>query len=84
MPTERRWPLEPLLEAVGGRRAVVFECRVSGATVEHWAEHGLSDRQADRSACRAGVHPSAIWPGWIDAVPLLDIIFVEMRQQVWC
>ena len=65
---ERRWPLEPLLEAVGGRRAVVFECRVSGATVDRWAEVGLSDYQADRSACRAGLNPSAIWPDWFDAV----------------
>lgn len=83
MPTERRWPLEPLVKALGGtHHQVVWQCGVSGSTVAHWAEVGLSDQQADRSAVRAGLNAVDVWPDWYEAVPKVDILFGELREQV--
>lgn len=37
---------------------------VSGSTWAHFRRVGLSPFQADRLACRIGLHPSAVWPEW--------------------
>ena len=36
-------------------------------TVQRWRHQGLSARQADRAAVRAGFHPANIWPHWYRA-----------------
>jgi hypothetical protein len=70
-----RWPLHPLLEACthaagrDPRRAVLTPggfarwFGISGSAVLAAARDGLSDRQADQWATRAGYHPASIW-GW--------------------
>jgi lambda repressor-like predicted transcriptional regulator len=62
------WPLEPLFEAAGtdqiGELAV--RTRVHVRTLHRAAHRGLTDPMADRAATRLGLHPSMIWPDWID------------------
>ncbi len=38
-------------------------------TVQRWRHDGLSPRQADRAAIRAGFHPANVWPSWYHAEP---------------
>jgi hypothetical protein len=72
---DRRWPLTPLLEQVGGTHSMLVKRGgVSGRDVARAAELGLSDRQADHWALRCGLHPAMVWPGWAAAAltPLDD------------
>lgn len=59
------WPLAPLLAMVTVDN-VARVLGVSGATLAHAREHGLTDRQADTWAVRCGLHPAMVWPGWIE------------------
>ena len=57
-----RWPVEPLVVAVGGRGGLA-------ARVGHvaWRAGMLDDITADRWAVACGLHPELVWPGWCDA-----------------
>jgi hypothetical protein len=62
-----RFPLEPLRAALGRPNNLQL-ARLVGAhrrQVYRWRDDGLSERLADRSACRVGLHPSNIWPEWL-------------------
>lgn len=39
------------------------ELGVSGSTLQQYRQ-GMSEKVADRLACKAGFHPSLIWPHW--------------------
>jgi hypothetical protein len=62
------WPLEPLFEAAGTTLYVELAVRtdVPARTLHRASVRGLTDRIADRAATRLGLHPSMIWPNWID------------------
>ncbi len=66
----RRLPVEPLLVAAGGHddRTVAELLGVHRRAVSRAREHGLTDRMADRWACRLGVHPGTVWPQWWDII----------------
>lgn len=78
-PAELRWPLGPLQDALGGSvRSLMRHTGVSGADIARAALDGLSDRQADRWACRAGLHPANVWPDWdLAALTVLDDVFIN-------
>lgn len=61
---QRRYPLAPLYEAVGGPASMVARCiDTSTRTVLRWAaEGGITERSADRAACRLGLHMQLLWP----------------------
>jgi hypothetical protein len=56
---ERRWPLEPLLDATG-LTASALRREIAGfpGGVQY-----LTDELADRAAVRCGLHPAMVW-GW--------------------
>jgi hypothetical protein len=62
------WPLEPLFEAAGTTLYVELAVRtdVPARTLHRASIRGLTDRIADRAATRLGLHPSMIWPDWIN------------------
>ena len=66
----RRLPVEPLLVAAGGHddRTVAELLGVHRRAVSRAREHGLTDRMADRWACRLGVHPGTVWSEWWDII----------------
>ena len=68
-PTERRWPLAPLVEAMRRRGSAnpTYELGIGGEVWKRATAHGLTDATADRWAVRAGWLPWEVWPDWIDA-----------------
>lgn len=61
-----RWPLAPLLAALGDKSAAKT-LRASGEEIERARREGIADVTADRWALRIGQHPASIWPDWFDA-----------------
>lgn len=61
-----RFDLAPLLERLGLATplAAIRALHISGATFRRLRNEGLSVNQADRLACRAGLHPGEVWPEW--------------------
>lgn len=78
--SEKRYPLEPLMEAGGFKSMsalrVVFPM---GGPEYRRVKAGLSFDQADRWACRIGYLPWAIWPDWLD-----DLIEAEQVECPGC
>lgn len=63
--------IEPLLERT---QATDLQELAQRLGISHrWARElkatGLSDEQADRFACRVGLHPSVLWSDWWDIEP---------------
>lgn len=52
---------------------------VSGSTLTKYRSNGLTAKQADRLAVRAGLHPGNIWSDWVD--PVTDL-FTRLRNQL--
>lgn len=53
---------------------------ISGATANRYRREGLSVKQADTLACRAGLHPANVWPDqWVDSITDL---FARLRKQL--
>lgn len=53
---------------------------ISGTTANRYRREGLSVKQADKLACRAGLHPANVWPEqWVD--PVADL-FTRLRNQL--
>lgn len=62
---ERRYPIAPLAEALGGSVHVVAQrLGLSGSTWQQYRDNGVSPGVADRLACRIGRHPAELWPDW--------------------
>jgi hypothetical protein len=55
--------LERLLEA-GSLAQIADQLDISTRTVTRLRTHGLSERLADRYACRVNLHPAIVWPEW--------------------
>lgn len=65
--TLRRYPLQPLADTL----AVPVEhlarrTGVSGSTWKEYRTIGVSEKVADRLACKVGLHPYMVWPDMAD------------------
>jgi hypothetical protein len=87
-----RWPLEPFLAEAWRRGAdkpsvhsVEMFLEYPTRTLSRYAVDGFPDEQADRFACRLGLHPSLIWPSWFDAVsdPLAEQFLSTGWRTAW-
>ena len=56
------WRLERFLDAGKSDRAIAAAIRSSHVAVARYRAGGVPFLQADRIACRIGVHPANIWP----------------------
>lgn len=57
------WRLERFLSDAGtSDRAIAGACRINHRSVSQYRASGVPFLQADRIACRIGVHPANIWP----------------------
>lgn len=66
----RRWPIQPLIEAVGlpGCHALATSIAVDEREVARWREAGgFTDLWADRAAVWFGLHPALVWTDWYEA-----------------
>lgn len=45
---------------------------ISGTTAAHFRANGMSAYQADKLACRIGLHPGEIFDDWAQTAPLVD------------
>lgn len=65
--TDRRYPLQALLDAA---RMTMDDLRqhvsIGGPTYRNARDRGLRRDQADRWAMAVGLHPSVVWPDWMD------------------
>lgn len=52
-----------------GITAIAQALNVTPRYLQHARRQGLTPWQADRYACRLGVHPSTIWPTWFQDTP---------------
>lgn len=52
-----------------GYTLLAFRLGVTRRTIQRLANTGLTDRQADHYAIRAGLHPAWIWPEWWTHAP---------------
>lgn len=67
------WRLERFVCAGGTDRAIAEAAHINHRSVRVYREGGVPFLQADRIACRLGVHPGCIWPEyWTTAVEALD------------
>lgn len=87
VPTEERYPLDPLLDALGLRSLNQAAARigVSGATLYEYRDRGLTAHVADRLAVKAGLHPAMVWPSWVeDGLTVLDRVWLtEGWRTAW-
>lgn len=56
------WRLERFLDAGKSDRAIATAARINHRSVAMYRAGGVPFLQADRIACRIGVHPANIWP----------------------
>lgn len=60
-----RFDAKPLVGLFGGSIAACAAFYgVEARSVHRWVEFGLSAKQADHLAVRAGVHPGSLWEDW--------------------
>lgn len=72
-PPPRRYPMAPLLALTGmSESAFARLVWLSGTTLKNAREHGFVESAADRYACRAGFHPSQVWPDFAHDVCALE------------
>ena len=65
--TARPWPMQPLLDATSLTLSGFSHAHgVSYDTMRPAARDGLTDKQADHWAVKAGLHPACVWPDWTD------------------
>lgn len=65
--TERRYPLESLLDAAGMTLSQLREvCPMGGSVYRNARTVGLTEAQADRWACKVGLVPWLVWGDWLD------------------
>lgn len=81
--TATRFPLDPLLNHLRVEKDETGGHHTNGRSLrwfKAWAgfsgdvftaahRYGLSERQADRLACKAGLHPLILWPErWMESI----------------
>lgn len=61
-----RYPLEPLLDALGQPPLKTASRRLHThpRQMYRWREYGIDEYQADRLAVTAGLHPGLVWRDW--------------------
>jgi hypothetical protein len=60
--TKVRWPLQYLASSIR-----LSHWDLPEDLVQEWADHGLSDAEADEIAIMIGSMPNEIWPGYTQA-----------------
>lgn len=61
--SQRRYPLEPLAQAMGSSvHAMAEALGLSGSWLRKIRDNGVPARSADRLAVAAGFHPYEVWP----------------------
>lgn len=77
IPTEDRYPLQPLLDALG--YLTINQARDRhGLQLWEYRDRGLTEHVADRLAVRVGLHPAMVWPSWVDdGLTVLDRVWME-------
>lgn len=81
-PPDTRWPLAPLIDAVGGPARLA--ALVDDGNITRARRDGLTDRQADHWATRCGLHPDEVWPGWCAAaLRFVDQAAIEGSRAAW-
>lgn len=69
-PTLRPYPVADLARAIGlnptDTQALSLALGVGRRWIRRYRDAGLTERQADDWACRAGIHPCDVWPRWYD------------------
>lgn len=69
----KRYDFGPLADAMDvSKHEACQRLNIVGSTEVEYRRRGLTEKVADRLACRAGFHPSVIWPDWMD-----DVIVAE-------
>lgn len=76
-------PLRPYVARLGVRETYRI-LRISWATHADWRAHGLTVVAADTAAVRLELHPSSIWPEWVDIgiADQVDAIFGQLRREL--
>ena len=71
LPDGRRFPLQPLLERSGAESIAGFARRIGvpRAVIQAAVQRGLNERNADRYAVAAGLHPGEVWPDYFGVAP---------------
>lgn len=65
--------LEAYIRSEGSARAIGTACGMNHSSVTDYRVRGIPLLQADRVACRLGVHPANIWPEyWTAGIEALD------------
>lgn len=76
--------LEAAMQAQGrlpGTIATVLGVQVG--TLAAWRKRGLSERQADRLACAAGLHPGEVWSDWFErGMDQVDRLFARIEAEL--
>lgn len=83
----RLYPFAPLAEAAKRKadddmiRGGAYKAlRISSTQWGSFQREGLTERQADRLACRIGLHPASVWPEYFDKEG--TAIFERLRKQL--
>lgn len=63
----RRYALSELLAATGlTESGLTRRAGISGSTLKLARERGFTADAADRYSTRCGLHPSVVWPSWLE------------------
>jgi hypothetical protein len=83
-PVTVRYPLQPLADALGltlDTPGLARRLNLSGTTWKEYRDLGVSERVADRLACKAGLHPFMVWPEMADEA--VEAVHVDCEGD-WC
>lgn len=74
----RQYDLQSLLDAahIGPDDDVCETLHISGRTFKRMRDEGLTERQADRLACKLGLPTGFVWPEWFRETPT-DVLFAR-------
>lgn len=77
----RPWPLADLVAVSGLPEHVIFaRLNTSGRDRENVRMFGLTDKQADRWACRLRLHPGMVWADWFTIFDINAALYVSVRE----
>jgi hypothetical protein len=62
----KRYPFADLARTMGlSEHQAGVALGLSGSTQQEYRQRGVTERVGDRLACKAGFHPSEVWPDWM-------------------